>query len=177
MQEDKRRAPKSKTFSTLSFLALLGPAIVFPLQEAGAETSYELYMQDCEKKIAEHWFKHSLPKYLIPFHFRVFAKGVVSFELDCHGYPRKCKIKHTSKESLVVAARLRYGLRGDAMLKALDKSMIESVQESAPFASPPEALQAHRHFAVIFDTQRYQPLRMFMDDNIPVAGGISTLRF
>lgn len=132
------------------------------------------YLDSCQEKIAHCWLNESLDKYKIPPHFRLYAKGVVTFSIDSKGRACRIRIKHSSKESLVVAARLRYGARGDALLAALDKSMLEAVTNSCPLPGLPKLFESHPRYAAVFDPQRFQPLKLFIDDDIPVRQGLST---
>lgn len=132
------------------------------------------YLDSCQEKIADSWLNESLDKYKIPPHFRRYAKGVVTFNIDSKGKVSRVRIKHSSKESLVVAARLRYGARGDALLAALDKSMLEAVTNSCPLPGLPKLFESHPRYAAVFDPQRFQPMKLFIDDDIPVRQGLST---
>lgn len=68
-----------------------------------------------------------------------------------------------------MAARMHYGERADGLMNALDQSMIDAIEKSAPLPPLPWQLESHRKYAVVFDMQRFKPLKVFIDDNIPVA--------
>ncbi len=129
----------------------------------------EPFMKKCEGLISKQWQTHSLDEYQIPDYFRQHAKGVVCFEVDSKGNAKRIKIKHASAESLVMAARVKYGARAAGLMNAMDKAMIAAIGEASPFPPPPHQLTSHKQYAVVFDTQRLKPLKMFVDDQIPVA--------
>ncbi len=130
---------------------------------------FEPFLKSCEKSISKHWQGQALEEYKIPDYFKQHAKGVVCFELDSKGQAKRITVKHSSRESLIVAAKLKYGAKGEALLDAMDKAMIASIKETSPFPPPPKEFVAHKRYAVVFDTERLKPLRIYVDDQIPVA--------
>lgn len=164
-----RKLVLTQTAVTLPFMAIFAVAAFFvSCFPALAFEFMDTFMASCEKQIAAYWQNHSLEEFQIPQHFRNYAKGVVSFELDEKGRAKKIKIRHAASESLYVAARLQYGARAPGLMAALDKSMISAVKDCGRLPSPPKLLSGHRRYAVIFDTQRFKPLRLFIDDNIQI---------
>lgn len=153
------------------FIAPLFCIAALPLVAAAAKASdpVEPFLTQCEQKIAQQWQTESLKDFQIPPHFCNHAKGVVSFVIDADGTPSRIKIKHSARESLIVAARVHYGERAEGLMNALDASMIDSIKKSAPLPQLPWQLDSHRKYAVVFDMQRYKPLKVFIDDSIPVA--------
>ena len=147
-------------------LSLLAGAIFNSNVQAN---DFEPFLKSCEKSISKQWQGHSLEEYKIPDYFRQHAKGVVCFELDSKGQAKKISVKHSSRESLIVAAKLKYGPKGEALLDAIDNAMMASVKETSPFPAPPKEFVAHKRYAVVFDTERLKPLRIYVDDQIPVA--------
>ncbi len=140
------------------------PLLLANLQAASASEKIESFMKSCESKISKNWQDHALDQYRIPEHFREHAKGVVNFDLDRHGNLKHVKVRHSARESLIYAAWLKYGPRANALMKALDDSMISAVKESSPFPELPTQLYARRSYAVVFDNQRLKPLRMYIDN-------------
>lgn len=136
--------------------------------KAAPVPDWDSYLKDCEKKISEDWLKHEVSAFQIPYHFQENAKGAVSFYMDSEGRISKAKILHSSGESLRVAALRIYSVRGLGLLKAMDNAMVCAVEKSAPLPAPPWKLNCPRKFVVVFDTQRLKPLRMYVDDKIPI---------
>ena len=126
------------------------------------------YLRLCEKRIAQSWTNYSVHSYKLPEHFKKHAKGVVSFELNSAGKVSKMKVRHSSAESLRIAALRQYPSRAVGLLKAIDNSMIDAIETSTPLPAPPRKLQCPRRFVVVFDADRFKPLRMYLDDKIPV---------
>lgn len=170
-----RASTSFKLKAAMAFVSSLALAVSFAASAQCQEIIFN-YLDKLESEIANNWRQEMLPKYKIPSHFQQYAKGVVSFCLDSRGNLSRVKLRHSSKESLIIAARLRYGERGDALLAALDKSMLEAVKNSSPLPAPPKQLESHQRLSVIFDPQRFKVLRVFIDDNIPVKQGLSTGR-
>ncbi|MBX9571113.1 MAG: TonB C-terminal domain-containing protein [Candidatus Obscuribacterales bacterium] len=151
----------------LSLFILL--AVSSALQSQAAEVKdWDTYLKECEQKISEDWLGKEMSAFQIPPHFRDNAKGVISFYLDSEGRVSKARVLHSSQESLRVAALRIYSVRGLGLLKAMDKAMLSAVEKSAPLPAPPWKLKCPRKFVVVFDTQRLKPLRIYVDDRIPI---------
>jgi len=156
---------RNKIFASLVCVATM------PLFAGAAKAidPVEPFLTQCEQKIGQQWQNESLRNFQIPTHFCDHAKGVISFVIDADGTPSRIKIKHSARESLIVAARVHYGERAEGLMNAMDASMIDAIKKSAPLPQPPWQLDSHRKYAVVFDMQRYKPLKVFIDDSIPVA--------
>lgn len=150
------------------FLLLVSSIFFFATSPLQAQEKIERFMSECESQITKQWQGKYLDEFQIPSHFRENAKGVVSFSIDDQGHPKRVKLQHGSAESLIIAAQVRYGQRAPGLLKAMDKAMIEAVKQ-CEFPPLPYQLSAHRHFAVVFDPQRFKPLRVLIDDQITIG--------
>lgn len=153
----------------LLFLAFVMYLVLFCPPHAGAVTfkDWDSYLSACEKQVSSRWFATEVSAFQIPPHFVEHAKGVVSFYLDSEGKVSKVKMRHSTDESLRVAALRVYSTRGLGLLKAMDMAMVDSV-EGCKLPSPPIKLNCPRRFVVIYDNQRFKPLRILLDDKIPI---------
>jgi hypothetical protein len=139
-----------------------------PHASSAEPKDWDSYLKECEQKIAADWLGTEVKAFQIPPHFRDNAKGAVSFYMDSEGHVSKARIIHSSGESLRVAALRIYSIRGLGLLKAMDKAMVSAVEKSAPLPAPPWKLNCPRKFVVVFDTERLKPLRLYVDDKIPI---------
>ena len=139
-----------------------------PTCKAANENEWDQYLKECEQKISADWLGQEVPAFKIPPHFSDHAKGAVSFYMDSEGKVTKPRIIHSSAESLRVAALRIYSIRGLGLLKAMDKAMLSAVENAAPLPAPPWKLNCPRKFVVVFDTERLKPLRLYVDDKIPI---------
>lgn len=143
---------------------LFSPCLASPVSE------WEAYLSECEHRVGETWTQYSVHDYKIPEHFRKNAKGVIGFSIDAQGKVSKAKVIHSSAESLRVAAYMRYPHRADGLMKAMDYAMLNALETSAPLPPPPRKLYCPRRFVAVFDTHRFNPLRIYIDDKIPIYG-------
>lgn len=137
-----------------------------PYEGEGYGYGTENYCKIIEMNFRNRWVESADWK-RVPPEFCEHGRSVVSFRLNKKGRVENVKLRHCALESLLPIYRQR--LQDPA--SRLDGSVMEAVSTASPLPPPPKEMNCPRNMIVLFDPERFSPLKVMFDDGIPSMGG------